>query len=102
MRSELPLPEPSDGLGVPNVDLWTAEDLGLNRIKLMWVAACFATTRQADEGSEGALVECEGCPICTGEPPEEHGSIEADVIHAYVLDRINAEPDLVQRSIRAM
>ncbi|MFD5498470.1 DUF4365 domain-containing protein [Streptomyces sp. NPDC127061] len=106
MRSELQLPEPPDGLGAPDIDLLTAEDLGLDRTELMWVAACFASTRQADEGPEGELVECEGCPSCTGEEPPEHGSIAADVIHTYVLerilDRIDAEPDLVQRSIRAM
>lgn len=106
MRSELPMPEPSGGFGIPDVDLWTAEDLGLNRTEIMWVAACFASTRQADEGPEDELVECEGCPSCTGEEPKEHGRIEADVIHEYVLgcilDRIDAEPDLVQRSIRAM
>ncbi|MFI5722113.1 DUF4365 domain-containing protein [Streptomyces cyaneofuscatus] len=106
MRSEIPMPEPSTRLGIPDADLLTAEDLGLNRTEIMWVAACFASTRQADEGPEGELVECEGCPSCTGEELEEHASIEADVIHAYVLDRIlariDAEPDLVQRSIRAM
>ncbi|MGW6284852.1 hypothetical protein [Streptomyces sp. NPDC055107] len=87
MRSELPLPESSDGLGNPNIDLWTAEELDLDRTELMWVAACFASTRQADEGPEGELVACDGCPSCTGEEPEEHGSIEADLIHVYVLPR---------------
>ncbi|MER5629557.1 DUF4365 domain-containing protein [Streptomyces nitrosporeus] len=106
MRSELQLSEPPDGFDAPDIDLLTAEDLGLDRTELMWVAACFASTRQADEGPEGEFVECEGCPSCTGEEPSEHGRIAADVIHTYVLerilDRIDTEPDLVQRSIRAM
>ncbi|MEU3655693.1 DUF4365 domain-containing protein [Streptomyces sp. NPDC032161] len=109
MRSELSMPEGWNGRRIPDPDLWTAEDLGLNQSEIMWVAACFASTRQADEGPEDELVEaveCEGCPSCTGEAPKEHGRIEADVIHAYVLarvlDRIDAEPDLVQRSIGAM
>ncbi|WP_344489190.1 DUF4365 domain-containing protein [Streptomyces enissocaesilis] len=106
MRSELPMSETSNGREILDPDLWTAEDLGLNRTEIMWVVACFASTRQADEGPEGELVECEEYPSCTGEELKEHGSIEADVIHTYVLDcipdRIDAEPDLVQRSIRAM
>ncbi|MFE3118004.1 DUF4365 domain-containing protein [Streptomyces niveus] len=101
MSSELSMPEDQNGPGLPDPDLCTAEELGLNRSEIMWVAACFTSTRQADEP-----VECEGCPSCTGEEPKEHGRIEADVIHAYVLDRIldriDAEPDLVQRSVHAM
>ncbi|WP_236241858.1 DUF4365 domain-containing protein [Streptomyces sp. CC228A] len=109
MRSEVPMPEDQDGRGLPDLDLCTAEDLELSRSEIMWVAACFISARQADEGPEGDLVEavgCEGCPSCTGEDPKEHGSIDADVLHAYVLacmlDRIEAEPDLMQRSILAM
>lgn len=109
MRSELPMPADGDERGLPDPDLSTAEDLELSRPEIMWVVACFISTRQADEGPEEDLIEpaeCEGCHSCTGEDPEEHGRIEADVIHAYVLacvlDRIEAEPDLVQRSILAM
>ncbi|AZK95431.1 MULTISPECIES: DUF4365 domain-containing protein [Streptomyces] len=106
MRSELPVPEGSDDPGLPDPDLCTAEDLELDRTEIMWVVACFSSTRPAENGPEGEPVECEGCPDCTGEEPKEHGRIEADVIHAYVLtcmlDRIEAEPDLVQRSILAM
>jgi hypothetical protein len=109
MRSELPMPEGGRGGGPADPDLWTAEDLELSRSEVMWAASCFISTRQADEGPESDLVgpvECEGCPSCTGEEPEEHGRIEADVIHDYVLarilDRIEAEPDLMQRSILAM
>jgi hypothetical protein len=106
MSSELSMPEDENGRGLPDPDLCTAEELELNRSEIMWVAACFTSTRQADEGQEDERVECEGCPSCTGEEPKEHGRIEADVIHEYVLaciiDRIEAEPDLVQRSIHAM
>jgi hypothetical protein len=103
MFSELPMPD--DGRPA-DPDLWTAEDLELSRSETMWVASCFISTRQADEGPEDGLagtVDCDGCPSCTG---EEHGRIEADVIHDYVLarilDRIEAEPDLMQRSILAL
>ncbi|MEX2975136.1 DUF4365 domain-containing protein [Streptomyces sp. C184] len=109
MRSELSMPEEQNSREFPDPDLWTAEDLELSRSEIMWVAACFMSTRQADQGPGDDLVEpmdCTGCPSCTGEAPEEHGRIEADVIHAYVLacilDRIEAEPDLIQRSILAM
>ncbi|WP_182881679.1 DUF4365 domain-containing protein [Microbispora sp. H10949] len=109
MRSELPIPEGESGRGPIDPDLWDAEDLGLSRSEIMWVISCFISTQQADEGPEddlGGPVECEGCPSCTGEGPEEHANIDADVIHGYVLarilDRIEAEPDLVQRSILAM
>ncbi|MBD0709098.1 MULTISPECIES: DUF4365 domain-containing protein [unclassified Streptomyces] len=108
MRSEIPIPEELSN-SEPDLDLWTAEELELNRSETMWVAACFMSARQADQGPEDGLVEraeCSGCPSCTGEEPEEHGRIEADVIHTYVLDRIldriEAEPDLMQRSIQAM
>ncbi|KOG90191.1 DUF4365 domain-containing protein [Streptomyces varsoviensis] len=105
VRSALPAPEEGDDLGLPDSDLWTAEELGLSRTETMWVAACFMSTLQADEGPEDDLIrpaECEGCPNCT----EEHGRIEANVIHEYVLarilDRLGSEPDLLQRSILAM
>src|SRR5262249_15108590 len=84
-----------------DADLCTAEDLGLSRSEIMWAISCFISTQQAD-----GPIECEGCPSCTGEEPEEHANIAADVIHNYVLasilDRIEAEPDLVKRSIVAM
>ncbi|MFI1173820.1 DUF4365 domain-containing protein [Streptomyces melanogenes] len=109
MRSEIPIPEGEIGRSPADPDLWSAEDLELSRSEIMWVASCFISTRQADEGPEGDLfepTECKGCPSCTGEEPEEHGKIEADVIHDYVLtrilDRIEAEPDLIARSILAM
>ena len=109
MRSEIEIPEEISGGGPVDPDLWTAEDLGLSRSEIMWAASCFISTRQADEGPEDDLVgpvECEGCPSCTGEEPVEHGRIEADVLHDYVLarilDRIEAEPDLLERSILAM
>ncbi|MFD9406075.1 DUF4365 domain-containing protein [Streptomyces sp. NPDC059989] len=110
LRSELPEPEEPGppGRWDDDLDLPTAEDLELSRSEIMWVLACFISTRQADEGPEG-LVEpaaCEGCPSCTGEEPVEHANIAADVLHDYViariLDRIEAEPDLLHRSIRAM
>lgn len=107
MRSELPMPEGRSSPTDP--DLWTAEELELSRSEIMWAASCFISTRQADEGPEGNPFEpseCKGCPSCTGEESEEHGEIEADVIHDYVLtrilDRIEAEPDLMARSILAM
>ncbi|MEU6403776.1 DUF4365 domain-containing protein [Streptomyces sp. NPDC046985] len=107
MRSELPMPE--GGSSPTDPGLWTAEDLELSRSEIMWAASCFISTRQADEGPETnpfEPAECKGCPSCTGEEPEEHGEIEADVIHDYVLarilDRIEAEPDLMTRSILAM
>ncbi|MFJ5633899.1 DUF4365 domain-containing protein [Streptomyces goshikiensis] len=109
MRSELSMPEERNGREIPDLDLWTAEDLGLNQSEIMWVAACFTSTRQADQGPEDALgepIDCEGCLSCTGQEPAEHGRIGADVLHEYVLgcilDRIEAEPDLMQRSILAM
>ncbi|MFB6786559.1 hypothetical protein ACFCWT_07735 [Streptomyces olivaceus] len=41
-----------------------------------------------------------------GEEPVEHGNIEADVLHGYVIarivDRVESEPDLLRRSIQAM
>ncbi|MGW8727370.1 DUF4365 domain-containing protein [Streptomyces sp. NPDC055808] len=107
MRSEIPVPE--DGSSLIDPDLWSAEDLELSRSEIMWAASCFISTQQADEGPEGNPFEpseCEGCPSCTGEESEEHGKIEADVIHDYVLtrilDRIESEPDLMTRSILAM
>lgn len=49
---------------------------------------------------------CEGCPSCTGEETKKHADIAADILNEYVLarilDRIEAEPDLLQRSILAM
>lgn len=102
MRSELPSPEGERDGEPADLDLWTAEDLSQSRSELMYAASCFISTRQADEEPEDGLVgpvECDGCPNCTG---EEHGRIEADVIHDYVLDRIEAEPDLMQHSIIAM
>ncbi|MFC5027542.1 DUF4365 domain-containing protein [Streptomyces sp. DSM 41987] len=109
MRSTPPLLQDGDTTKPTDPDLWTAEELELSQSEIMWVAACFMSTRQADEGPESDLIEpdeCEGCPSCTGEDFVEHGRIEADVIHAYVLacmlNRIEAEPDLVQRSILAM
>ncbi|MFJ9930942.1 DUF4365 domain-containing protein [Streptomyces misionensis] len=111
MRSEIPPPgdegdSPMDDWG--DMDLPTAEDLELGRAEVMWVASCFFSTRQADEGPEGSagISECEGCPSCTGEETKEHANIAADVLHEYVLarilTRIEAEPDLLQRSIRAL
>ena len=101
MRSELPIPEDGRASGPADPDLCTAEDLGLSRSEIMWAISCFISTEQAD-----GPVQCEGCPNCTGEEPEEHARIAADVIHDYVLarilGRIEAEPDLVQRSILAM
>ncbi len=113
MRSDIPPPEDRTNGGPErewgDLDLPTAEDLELSRTEVMWVASCFLSTQQADEGPENDLVtpvECEGCPSCTGEEPEEHGNIAANVLHAYVLariiDRIKAEPDLLQRSILAL
>ncbi|MFE3580001.1 DUF4365 domain-containing protein [Streptomyces vinaceus] len=109
MSSEVPMPEEQNSGRLADPDLHTAEELELNRSEVMWVAACFMSTRQADEGPVDDLVEpieCNGCPSCAGEEPEEHGRIAADVIHTYILDRIldriEAEPDLVQRSILAM
>ncbi|WP_433732597.1 DUF4365 domain-containing protein [Nocardia sp. CA-129566] len=100
-RSVLPVPENSTGSELADPDLWTAEDLDLSRYEIMWATACFLSTWEADEGA--GLNECEGCPSCTG---EEHGEIEADLLHEYILarilDRIEAEPDLMQRSILAM
>ncbi|SDT68925.1 protein of unknown function [Streptomyces sp. TLI_053] len=113
MRSEMP--PPNLGTDDETVDrLWhdpdlsTAEELELSRPEIMWVASCFMSTRQADEESEDldGLDECDGCPECTGEEPAEHGKIAADVLHEYVIDhvlaRIEAEPDLLRRSISAM
>lgn len=109
MRSELPVPEGKQSSEPADPDLWSAEDLELSRSEIMWAASCFISTRQADEGPEGGVfepMECKGCPSCTGEESEEHGKIEADVIHEYVLarilGRIEAEPDLIARSILAM
>lgn len=109
MHSELSKPEDRNVQEFPEPDLWTAEDLDLSRAEVMWVAACFISTREADEGMDEdplETIERKGVPSYTGEEPEEHGRIEADVIHSYVLtcmlDRIEADPDLVQRSIRAM
>lgn len=109
MLSELQGPEREQGVGLADPDLWTAEDLELGRSEIMWVTSCFISTWQADGGPEdgaAGAAECEGCPNCTGEEPEEHGRIEADVIHAYVLDRIldriEAQPDFVRRSILAI
>ncbi|WP_328707417.1 DUF4365 domain-containing protein [Streptomyces sp. HF10] len=80
-------------------DLPTAEDLELNRAEIMRVVSCFASSQEADEPTE-----CEGCPSCTGEEPMEHGNIEVDVLHDYVIarivDRIESEPDLLSRSSR--
>ncbi|MFG2777781.1 DUF4365 domain-containing protein [Streptomyces prunicolor] len=107
MSSEIEIPEDlRDSL---DLDLATAEELELSRSEIMWVTSCFLSTEQADAGPEDGLVdpaECEGCPSCTGEEPEEHANIEADLLHGYVLDRvldrIEAEPDVVRRSILAM
>lgn len=107
--SVLPMPENGRDNAPADPGLWTAEDLRLSRSEIMWAASCFASTQQADEGPEDDLVEpmeCEGCPHCTGEEPEEHGEIAADVLHNYlltrILDRIEAVPDLIERSILAM
>ncbi|MDF2270979.1 DUF4365 domain-containing protein [Streptomyces coacervatus] len=113
MRSEIPPPEDGSGSGPGgqwgDPDLSTAEDLELSRSEIMWVASCFISTQEADEGPEDDLVEaaeCEGCPSCTGEEPVEHANIAADVLHDYVIarivDRVEAEPDLLRRSILAM
>jgi hypothetical protein len=106
VRPELPISEDGRGSGPADFNLWTAEDLELNQSEVMWAVSCFISTRQADEGPEDDLVgpaECDGCPSCTG---EEHADIAADVLHDYVLarilGRIEAEPDLMQRSILAM
>ncbi|GAA0401168.1 DUF4365 domain-containing protein [Streptomyces luteireticuli] len=113
MRSEMPPPD-AEVVGEVAVRLWndldlsSAEDLELSQPEIMWVASCFISTRQADEESEAIFGsdECEGCPSCTGEEPVEHANIAADVLHQYVADRIisriEAEPDLLQRSISAM
>ncbi|NED55983.1 DUF4365 domain-containing protein, partial [Micromonospora aurantiaca] len=65
----------------------------------------FISTEQADEWTEEPT-ECEGCPSCTGEAPAEHANIAADVADAYVIariiDRVEAEADLLQRSILVM
>jgi hypothetical protein len=111
MPSELPAPQDEADAAPPPVrsrsdaDLATAEDLCLTRTEVMWVAACFISTRELDEdafGSEG----CEGCPDCTGEELEEHGSIDAEVLEDYVIariiERVEAEPDLLDRSISAL
>lgn len=101
VRSELPKLDEVTGGEVRDPDLWTAEDLGMDRAEIMWAAACFISTGQVDEGPE--LSECEGCPSCMG---QEHANIEVSVADHYVLDRIldriETEPDIVQRSIRAM
>lgn len=88
--------------------LCTAEDLELSQEEVMWVASCFISTRKADAGSADDLFEsneCEGCPDCTGEDPVEHANIGAELLHNYVLNcilnRIESEPDLIQRSIIA-
>lgn len=106
LRSEFPTPDDGSGGERVDPDLWTAEDLELSRSELMWVTSCFISTQEAVEGGAedvDGLVECDGCPSCE---PEEHANIEADVADAYVvdriLDRIEAEPDLMQRSILAM
>ncbi|NEA28709.1 DUF4365 domain-containing protein [Actinomadura bangladeshensis] len=109
IRSELPVPDvreegrQKDQRGDP--DLATAEDLELSRSETMWVASCFISTEQADEWTEEPT-ECEGCPSCTGEAPAEHANIAADVADAYVIariiDRVEAEADLLQRSILVM
>ncbi|MEU0937237.1 DUF4365 domain-containing protein [Embleya sp. NPDC005971] len=113
MRSEMPPPD-VEVVGEAAIRLWndldlsSAEDLELSRPEMMWVASCFMSTRQADEESEAIFGsdECAGCPSCTGEDPPEHANIAADVLHRYVIDRIidriEAEPDLLQRSISAL
>lgn len=111
MRSEIPPPEDGpDGRPAGHrdaVELPTAEDLELSRSETMWVVSCFVSTRQADDGSEDLVdSECAGCASCIGEPPEEHANIAADVADDYViariLDRIEAEPDLLHRSVLAL
>jgi hypothetical protein len=109
MRGRIDVPEEIRGGEPPDPDLWTAEDLELSPSEIMWAASCFMSTREADEGPGDASVgpvECEGCPDCADEEPVEHGLIEADLLHDYllarILDRIEAEPDLMQRSILAM
>lgn len=101
MRSELPITKDARDSGTADPDLCTAEDLRLSRSEIMWAISCFISTQQAD-----GPIECEGCPSCTGEEPEEHARIAVDVADDYVLarilGRIEAEPDLVQRSILAM
>ncbi|MEV7287059.1 hypothetical protein AB0O01_21240 [Streptomyces sp. NPDC093252] len=107
MRSEMTPPGGGDGDGGDpggqggDPELPTAEELDLNRAEIMWVVSCFVSSEEADEPTE-----CEGCPSCTGEEPVEHGTIEAEVLHDYVLariiDRVESEPDLLSRSIQAM
>ncbi|MFG3162753.1 hypothetical protein ACGFY8_23130 [Streptomyces sp. NPDC048232] len=77
-------------------DLSTAEGLELNRAELTWVVSCFVSAQEAD-----GPTECEGCPSCTGEESVEHGNIEADVLHDYVIARVESKPDLLRRSIQA-
>lgn len=102
MRSELPVSDGDTGDGLPQSDLWTAENLELSQSEVMWAISCFISTEEADEGPDDGpvgLVECE-------EEHLEHGNIEAEVLHDYViahiLDRIEVEPDLVQRSMLAI
>ncbi|WP_053912970.1 DUF4365 domain-containing protein [Streptomyces sp. SCSIO 75703] len=107
LRSEMAPPGGGDGDGSDSGSQWgdpdlsTAEELELNRAEIMWVVSCFVSSREADEPTE-----CEGCLSCTGEEPVEHGSIEADVLHDYVIarivERVESEPDLLRRSIQAM
>ncbi|MFD8913109.1 DUF4365 domain-containing protein [Streptomyces sp. NPDC059575] len=106
MRSEIPAVA---DMSEDDLDLSTAEELELSRSEIMWVASCFISTRQADEGPDDGLgmpTECEGCPSCTDEEPVEHANIAVSVLHDYVIariiDRIEAEPDLLRRSILAM
>lgn len=74
MRSELQTTDVD--LGPADPDLCSAEDLELSRSEMMWVAACFISTRQADEGPEGDLIEpaeCGGVPVARATIPWSTG-----------------------------
>ncbi|MEU4288815.1 DUF4365 domain-containing protein [Kribbella sp. NPDC026596] len=110
MRSEIPQLEDETGGSSKDrqgdFDLSTAEDLELSQSETMWVISCFISTRQADEGAEDLIDpgECEGCSSCSDNV--EHANIAVDDADSYViasiLERIEAEPDLLDRSILAM
>ncbi|MFE1308534.1 DUF4365 domain-containing protein [Streptomyces sp. NPDC058755] len=74
MRSEIPPPGDEGGGPVDDwgdMDLPTAEDLELSRTEVMWVASCFFSTRQADEGPEdsASISECEGAQAARARRP---------------------------------
>jgi hypothetical protein len=73
-------------------------DIVLDSSEIMWLLACFKATEAAGlwSASEEDDVEVEG----------EHGNIEADALDELVFERIlvriEAEPDLVERSVKVM